>query len=447
MVARKMQRTLLDASNAVYENPVTHKERTFGDSLHVLYVVSMFPCWSETFIAREINELLQSGVEVHVLSLRPWRESFQQQDQASIGPRVLYPPNLMHCIAATALAAIQHPVRTLAAFARSVGSLWMHPVQLAKTFGTLVRMHGVMSTVRDHKPDHIHAHWATYPSTAALFMADSLNISFSFTAHAHDIFVHDQLLKEKLRRATFVATISEFNRTLLLDRYRKAGNEKIRIVHCGVSKEVLNLKPALQRNPASDKPARILSIGRLDEIKGFPTLLDACQLLDRNGISFRCDIIGDGPQRTALEKHARRRNLQHRVHFLGALPSEKVHQLMSGADIFVLACQPGSDGNMDGIPVVLMEAMCIGVPCISTRISGIPELIEHEQNGLLVEPGDTAGISDSIMQLLADPELATRLSAAAQETVSSNFSAELESMKLRDLFSRAVAAARQERAS
>jgi glycosyltransferase involved in cell wall biosynthesis len=442
-----MQTTLLHTTDEAHENPVVRKKGISGDPLRVLYVVSMFPCWSETFIAREINELLKSGVEVHVLSLRPWQESFQQENQARISPLVLYPPDLMRCLAATALAAIRHPVRTFAEFARSVGSLWMHPIQLAKTLGTLVRMHGVMSGLRDKKLDHIHAHWATYPSTAALFMAASLNISFSFTAHAHDIFIHDQLLKEKLRRAAFVATISEFNRTLFLDRYKEAAKGKIEIVHCGVTKEVLQRKRPLFRNWHKDKPARIVSIGRLDEIKGFSTLLDACQLLDQNGISFTCDIIGDGPMRDTLQKHAHRRNLQHRVHFFSALPSEKIYQLMSGADIFVLACQQGRDGNMDGIPVVLMEAMCIGVPCISTRLSGVPELIKHDRNGLLAEPGDSAGISNSIMRLLANPELATRLAVAARKTVAKDFSAELETMKLRDLFSRSVATAKQGRAS
>lgn len=447
MVARNIHRNHLDETGEVHEKALPGKAGTSGDPLHVLYVVSMFPCWSETFIAREINELLQSGVEVHVLSLRPWRESFQQEDQAGIGTRVIYPPGLLRCMTATALALIRQPVRTLAGFARSIGSLWMKPAQLAKTLGTLVRMHGVLPAVRDCKPDHIHAHWATYPSTAALFMADLMDISFSFTAHAHDIFIHDQLLKEKLRRAAFVATVSKFNRTLLLDRYRKADAGKIRIVHCGVTKEVLNLKRSLPRDPHDEKPARILSIGRLDEIKGFSVLLDACQLLEKSGISFECEIIGDGPQRKKLEKHARRRNLQHKVHFLRALPSEKVYQLMSVADVFVLACQQAHDGNMDGIPVVLMEAMSIGIPCISTRISGIPELIEHEQNGLLAEPGDSAEISNLIMRLLGDPELATKLATAARETVSKEFNAELETMKLRDLFSRAVEAARQGRVS
>lgn len=447
MVARKMQRAFVDATGGAHRQRVANRQQTSGDALRVLYVVSMFPCWSETFIAREIAELMKSGVDVHVLSLRPWKESFRQQNQSPTGPWVIYPPGILRCLAATVVATVRHPGSTLVAFARSIGSLWMEPIQLVKTLGTLVRMHGVMSAVRVLAPDHIHAHWATYPSTAALFMAGSLDIGFSFTAHAHDIFVHDQLLKEKIRRAAFVATISEFNRNLLVDRYKEVARGKIEIVHCGVTEDVLQRKRSLFRNRQEGRPARILSIGRLDEIKGFPTLLDACQLLDEDGVSFTCDIVGDGPLRDRLEKQVRRRNLQHKVHLFGALPSGKVYRLMAGADMFVLACQQGPNGNMDGIPVVLMEAMSIGVPCISTRLSGIPELIEHERNGLLVDPGDSEGISTSIKRLLDDPELGMELAIAARKTVSRYFRADRETLKLRRLFASAAGAEMSRRAT
>jgi glycosyltransferase involved in cell wall biosynthesis len=395
--------------------------------MRILYIVSLFPCWSETFIVREIMGMLRLGIDVRIVSLKHPAEKLVQSDAAALLDRVSYPAVWWRTALAALAALLFHPFRELGDLARIFGGLRQHPGALAKTLVVWWRTLGLLPAVRALAPTHIHAHWATYPSTAAWLLSKRLGIPFSFTAHAHDIFLEDHLLAHKMPAAKATIAISQFNRGWLRERVPGADRSRIEIVHCGVSPEGFPFA-------ANGRDAqRILAVGRLDEIKGFPHLIDACARLRDDGVAFRCDIIGSGPLEDALTEQIERLGLQDHVHLLGVRKQEEVRSALYQAGVFALPSVVTSRGDRDGIPVALMEAMATGIPVVSTRVSGIPELVEDEVTGLVAEPGNADDLARCLKQLLAGGELGGRLAIRARERVEQEFDIQKEVRKLHDV--------------
>lgn len=415
--------SIMDATRDRYGIP-----QRDASGLRVLYVVSMFPCWSETFIVREIESLLRAGVDVRIVSLKRCNESLVQNRARALLPRVIYPRSGWYNLGRS-LACLRHPRATWDFFRAAVRSLWRRPRELAKTLVVWGRINGLIPALRRLGVDHVHAHWATYPSTAAMYAAEVLGLSFSLTAHAHDIFEHAQLLDDKLARAAFVATISEFNCRYLRERHPVAARARLEIIRCGIAPTA-----AVRRRLPGVDDTVILSVGRLDEIKGFATLIRACAALKRMGLPFKCRIVGEGPLRGELERQIRMLELGREVELVGVLASEEVDRAMRRASVFVLPSQRSLGGNMDGIPVALMEAMAAGTPVVSTCISGIPELVEHEVTGLLVPPRDEAALAAAIQRVLTDHELRRACIERARQRVIREFNADREAARLLALY-------------
>jgi glycosyltransferase involved in cell wall biosynthesis len=390
----------------------------------VLYFTSLFPCWSETFIVREIDELIRLGVDVRIVSLKHPVEELVQSDAAELLGRVVYPQRGVGAAAQALGTCLRHPWRELSALAGMVRGLWRHPVALGKTLVVWWRTLALLPQLRGLAPDHLHAHWATYPSTAAMLASRRLGKPYSFTAHAHDIFLEDHLLADKMRTAAFSVTISEFNRRYLADKVSPLALQCMRIIHCGVRLAEFEFAPA------GRQPRLILAVGRLDEIKGFRHLVDACELLARRKVLFECRVIGEGPLRLMLQARIDAAGLSDRVTLLGALRQEEVKAHLAQAGVFALPSVATASGARDGIPVALMEAMAVGVPVVSTRVSGIPELVEHGSSGLLAESGDAKELAECIERLIADPASARAMAAAARRTVEREFDAAVEAGKL-----------------
>lgn len=394
--------------------------------MRVLYIVSLFPCWSETFIVREIAELVRAGADVRILSLRHPCESLVQSDAAALLDRVVYPrqgPGAWLCALGTLARA---PARELAQLARVCAGLWRHPASLAKTLVAWLRALSTFDRLAGFRPQHIHAHFATYPSTIALLLSHRLSAPFSFTAHAHDIFLEDHLLSWKVPAAAFCVAISEFNREFLAGRLGRHATRGVRIVHCGIT-------PGIFAFRADGRDARrILAVGRLDEIKGFRYLVEACALLRDRGLAFACDIVGSGPLREDLAARISRLGLDAHVRLLGARKQEEVRVLLEQAGVFALPSVVTARGDRDGIPVALMEAMACGAPVVSTRVSGIPELVRDGVTGLLADPGDAVQLADRLQLLLEKPAYAARLARRARAVVERDFDACREAGKLRE---------------
>lgn len=411
-------------ADTAFEESLTKNGGT-ESSVRILYVVSAFPCLSETFIVREVHALLEQGADIRIVALRRGSDALVQEEAQALLGRVLWPPGFARSLVRAGRRMLLQPRSTLAQPFTILRRLWRAPYVMAKSLVAWFRTLAVLDDVEAWSPDHVHAHWATYPSTAAMQISRSTGRPFSFTAHAHDIFLDDQLMPEKLSTAAFVATISRFNREFLRRRYRQASEARIEIVHCGVPRRELQVKTAI-----SAQPLTILSVGRLDEVKGFPTLLEACRTLVEQGIPFRCDIVGEGPLRPQIEAQLAALRLQDHVFLLGARRSGDVEKLIRAADVFVLASQPSRQGNMDGIPVALMEAMACGTPVVSTAVSGIPELVENENTGLMVPPRDPVSLARAIRRLHTDPALRQRCIEGAVRRIRSEFDAGSEGEKI-----------------
>lgn len=408
-----------------------HDASSGTTATRVLYLVSLFPCWSETFIVHEIHALMRQGVEVRIISLKPHSEPMVQPDAEILLDRVIYPPaSLAGSLKAALPKVLGHPLQSVRELVPLVKSLWRKPDELVKSVVSWWRTLTMIDAVRAFDPQHLHAHWATYPSSAARILAGRIGRPWSFTGHAHDIFVHDQDLAGKLNQADFSVTISGYNQKQLAARMIPRNQSRLAVIHCGV------LPADLPYTAAGREAAYIVGVGRLDPIKGFIHLVEACRLLKERGTAFTCDIIGDGPLRDTLQQAIDAAGLQAQVRLTGALPQQEVRTRINRATLFVLPSVLLADGNADGIPVALMEAMACGATAISTRVSGIPELIHHEENGLLVSPGDAAELADAMARLLGDAPLRTRLAEAARRTIVQDFDADIEAGKLLALIRR-----------
>lgn len=270
---------------------------------------------------------------------------------------------------------------------------------------------------------HIHAQWINSSGTIAMYLGWLMGVSYSFTGHATDLFRDRCALLDKIERADFIVCISEFHRSFYLDH--GARPEQCVTVYCGIDTSWFYPPPASSSSDATSAPRktfRILSSGRLVEKKGLAVLLDACRILLDRGEAFDCVIGGSGPLETSLKSQAARLGLQDRVTITGqALMQEKIVDFMHGGDAYVLPCVWAADGDVDGLPQMLMEAMASGLPAVSTRLVGIPDLIRDGETGLLVPPGDATALADAIARLMNDPVLSRHLADAGRRWVHQRF--------------------------
>jgi colanic acid/amylovoran biosynthesis glycosyltransferase len=404
-----------------------------GRPPRLLYVVSLFPCWSETFIVREIATLIAAGADVRLLSLKAPHEKLVQPDAERLLPLCRYPLPLLAAARARARALRAHPGVLSSSLARITRDLASQPVDLAKSLEAVGRGVEHLDWIRDFDPDVVYSHWGTFPSTVAWVLGRILGKPFGFTCHAHDIFVNNHLLKEKIETAAVPVTISRFNVEWLATRATARARERLNVIHCGVD---LSTVPFDGSRRAAE--GGVLAVGRLDPIKGFGDLIDALGELARGGRRVRCRIIGSGPLEGELRARIARHGLEQTVELAGALPQADVRAALYAASLFVLPSVVTPAGDRDGIPVSLMEAMAAGTPVVSTRVSGIPELVDDGREGLLVPEKDPSALAAAMARILDDPDLGTRMAIAARAKVEREFDAGIEARKLLELFARAV---------
>ena len=265
---------------------------------------------------------------------------------------------------------------------------------------------------------HIHSQWINSCGTIAMYGAWLLGVPFSFTGHATDLYRDRCALKDKISRAEFIVCISEFHRRFYLEQ--GARPERCFIAYCGIDPACFH--PPESSNSPPERAFRLLASGRLVEKKGFAVLIDACKVLADRGEPFECVIGGSGPLEAELKAKIARLGLTGRVSVTGqTLLQEKIIDFMHGGDVYVLPCVWAIDGDVDGLPQMLMEAMACGLPAISTRLVGIPDLIRNEQTGLLTTPNDVRELADAIARLMHDQQLAQRLAVTGREWVLERF--------------------------
>ncbi len=399
----------------------------------VAYLAPELPALSATFVYNEIFGLRERGYEILSFSVHPPQQSGWQEKRLAdlaASTTVLYRYSLCGLTLALVSCLVSMPGNFLKAMATLIKDvIHLRPWTRTGT-GQIYRfMAGCMFALRvkQEKCSHIHVHFAHVPTDIAMYGSILSGIPFSFTAHANDIFQRGYLIPEKVKRSAFVATISRFNKKYLVSQGAEERN--IHIVRCGVNPEEFTPAPGHVERPAT---WRIGSLGRMVEKKGFETLLHAASLL-KDQVNFQLVLAGSGPLEDRLKQLVASLALEDVVEFSGPVPHSEVPAWLVRLDLFVLACQRDSQGDMDGIPVVLMEAMVSGVPVISTRLSGIPELIEDGREGHLVPADNAQALAQAIRSLLESDTLRESVRANALDKVRREFSARGNLERLIDL--------------
>ena len=279
---------------------------------------------------------------------------------------------------------------------------------------------------------HVHAHFASHPAAAAWVISRLTGIPFSFTAHGSDLHCDRHMLYEKVRDAAFVVTISNYNRDLIVAECGKTVRSKVRVIHCGVDTGVFTARELTGAH--ARKKIRILCIGTLHEVKGQTYVIDACRRLQQRGLDVECHLAGDGPDRGRLAQQAADAGLADRVHFHGACTRSKIIALLGLVDLVVAPSVLARSGSREGIPVALMEAMASGVPVVASKISGIPELVEHEETGLLAPPRDAEALATALARLAEDHTLRRHVTRAARQKVEREFNLDRNAARLARCF-------------
>ncbi|MBV9788507.1 MAG: glycosyltransferase [Chloroflexi bacterium] len=384
----------------------------------VAYVMSRFPKISETFILYEILELERLGLHVEVFPLiREQTQTIHAEAQAIV-ERAHYSSFLsLPVLLAQGYWLRKRPLRYLRAWWQALRGNLSTPSFLARTLVLVPQAALFARQMRELGVEHLHAHYATHPALTAYVVRELADIPYSFTAHAHDIYLERPMLDEKIRRAGFVVTISQYNRELLRSLYGDSAAEKTVVIHCGVDPAVFQPQQYLLPSPI----LTIVCVASYQDYKGHPYLIEACAQLKARGLDFRCLLIGQGEDQPQIEAQIQRLGLSEQVLVLGPQPRDKVKDYVAAADVIVLPSIVTSYGKQEGIPVALMEALASEKPVVATAISGLPELIEHERSGLLVPERDATALADALARLHDDPELGKRLGAAGRETVLREF--------------------------
>lgn len=405
-----------------------------GERLGV--IVSQFPELHETFIARELSALKGAGIPLRIYSLKRCRDRIVHPEALALREQTAYLAwDDVRVWASAVRELVRHPVRGLAALGWTVRSHAWPVSVLGKALMVWVQAMAIARQMRADGVAHLHAHWAMMPTTAAVIVSRWLSIPFSFSAHAWDLFVRNPSLQVKVRLATQVITCTDYNRRYLT-RLCAEAKEKIVLNYHGVDLEKfarLRVNGLAGSDPQdTDTPARqhvstsaplLLSVGRLVETKGFETLIEAYRLLRERGLSFRAVIVGEGPLHQALEQQIQASQLLECVELRPSLEQDELKQLYGQAFAFVLPCVVAKNGDRDGLPNVILEAMAMGVPVVSTAISGIPEAVQDECNGLLVAPEDPVALADAMESLIRRPAWAQALGDQGWQWARTQFNA------------------------
>jgi len=399
------------------------------------YLMSWYPAVTETFILHEMLELLRLGVDLEIFPLFGAAQDVRHPGAEALADRVRYHRGLSLELAVAQLHWLaRRPRAYLRSWARALRGNARSPELLLKSLVVVPRAALLARRMEERGIRHVHAHWATHPALAALVVRELTGIGYSFTAHAHDLYLDRAMLGEKIAAARFVVTISRFNRALVERVCGAAAAAKTLVVPCGVDPRLFRRR----RPRPPDGVLRIACVAGLRDYKGHRWLVDACALLGERGVPFHCVLAGDGPERACLEARIAFLGLGGRVQLLGNQSQDRVREELDRCDVMVLPSVVTADGMMDGIPVALMEAMATGLPVVSTRVSGIPELVEDGRTGLLAPEKDAAALADALERLFREPGLARRLAAQGREHVLRNFNLVRNAARLRRLLDAAM---------
>lgn len=402
----------------------------------IAIVLKGYPRLSETFIAQEIRALELRGFEISLISLRHPTDKTTHPIHQQINADVLYLPEYLH----------NEPVRVFSALINVISRFSIRRVvaQFIKDFKreptrNRVRRFGQSLVLAAEMPDGIeqmYAHFLHTPASVTRYAALMNNLPWSCSAHAKDIWTSEEWdLAEKLSELEWLATCTAANHTYL--RSLASTPDKVNLVYHGLDFKRFNTVERLSRahiNGAdAQAPVRIISVGRAVAKKGYDDLLSALAHLPQD-LHWQLTHIGGGEKLPELKQQAIELGIDSKIDWLGAQPQQAVLNAYRESDLFVLACKITADGDRDGMPNVLMEAQSQGLCCLATDISGIPELIDNHENGVLVSSNNIESLTAGLTELLTDGEKRESFGQIGQTRLHERFDVEIGINQLQTLF-------------
>ena len=398
-----------------------------GD-LYIGYVLKRYPRFSETFVVNEILAHERSGVKIDIFALGPVDEPYFQDS----------------------ISRVRAPVTRLTDKQKSsqlFWNLWLRASQDLPNFSAHMatfyheNVHETAQAIMlalaicERGIQHLHAHFATRATTVARIAAKLSGITYSFTAHAKDIYYPYETstqLEIKLHDALQAVTVSDYNLAYLREKYGHCANKATRIYN-GIDLALFPWRAPVNR------PRHIFAVGRLVEKKGFKVLIDALHILRLRQEMFHCTLTGDGPLRQELLEHIQLLELSQQVSLTGSRPQPEIIAALQQAAMMVAPCIISEEGDRDGLPTVLLESMALGTPVIATDVAGIPELVKAGETGLCIAAGDAVALADAIQRLLNDPALQLALATQARAYIEHAFDIDRNSARLREIFAKSPA--------
>ncbi len=393
-------------------------------AIRIGYLLSRYPAISHTFFLKEVLELRKRRLGIQVASINPpdrKREELPEVEAVEASQTFYVKPSGILKVAARIVKiALSNPevaLRGLGA-ALELGGFDLKSRAFALFYFAEALLVG--DWMRCNSLPHLHVHFGGPVATVGMLTSQAWQIPWSVTLHGPDEFFDQDAfyLRRKIESARFVICISDFCRSQVLRIAPDLSDLRVEVIRLGVDCNALQPQPASLSSASAEAgagPFHLVCTGRMVAAKGHRILLEAIATLVSSGVSVTCTLIGDGPERPALEAQCSRSGIAANVNFLGAKPHQATLDQVATADAFVLA------SFAEGLPVALMEAMALGIPCVSTTIAAIPELIQDGQNGLIVPPANPVSLSNALLRLAKDPQLREKLGLAARETVVSHY--------------------------
>jgi glycosyltransferase involved in cell wall biosynthesis len=389
------------------------------------YVLKRYPRYSETFIVNEILAHEAAGLDIQIFSLMPPADSHFQDIIGHVKAPVRYLPyeNIKGIDFWQAVEEAENAIS---------GVLTKLKLAMGENYRDIYQALVLASAVRSTGIEHLHAHFSTSATTVARMASLFSEVPYTFTAHAKDIYhqdVNHVSLQRKIHDAAAVIAIGEYNLNYLRHMF-PGDHSKIVRIYNGLDLASFPYRKPERRNK------EIVAVGRLVEKKGFDILIEACALLNtrRSNHQFHCSIIGTGPLESTLRAQIEQLGLNTRVQLTGALPRIEMLRYIQEATVLAAPSVIGHDGDRDGLPTTLLEAMALGTPCISTDVAGIPEVLHDGDTGLMVSQRDSVTLANALERLLEDPELATSLAEKARALIESKFDIHKNTAALREIF-------------
>ena len=436
-------------------------EKTNVEPLKIGYVMSRFPKLTETFILYEMVAVENAGVEIEVYPLLRAKETdvkiegaslwnkFVERFKKSAGPIKMHPEAKVYVDRAHF-----YPFLSLPILFAQLYYFFRKPLHYFGTLYTIVRANLGSANflignlfifpkavffafhMQHNGISHVHAHFANHPAAVAFIIHRLSGIPYSFTAHGADLQVDQHMLCEKIKESAFTLTISEYNKKFIAEKCGVDLGKKVSVLYCGVDTNFFT--------PPIDKPQAnlgekftILTIGTFYEVKGHKFLIEACKILENQGLDFNCFLVGSGPFQDQLNKQVIKSGLENRVIFYGQRNRQEIADLLKKADVLAMPSIPTDNGRREGIPVVIMEAMASGRPVVASNISGIPEIVKDGVNGFLIPPKDPISLAKALTDLYNDESLRVKFGEAGRETVLNQFDLQKNAITLFQMVNKA----------